>query len=81
MKNYSFETGANITLLPLKLNSGKTSDNYAYKNKSTQFKTDRNLFAIIGLGAAAVTGEEIRSRKNHLASIYLPNAEKHLPFL
>ena len=56
LKNYSFETGANITLLPLKLNSGKTSDNYAYKNKSTQFKTDRNLIAIIGLGAAAVTG-------------------------
>ncbi len=56
MKNYSFETGANITLMPLNLNSRKITDNYASKNKSTQFKTDRNLFAILGLGAAAVTG-------------------------
>ncbi|MEZ4845400.1 MAG: UDP-N-acetylmuramoyl-L-alanyl-D-glutamate--2,6-diaminopimelate ligase [Bdellovibrionota bacterium] len=32
-------------------------------------------------GAAAVAGEEIRSKKNHMASIYLPNAAKHLPFI
>jgi UDP-N-acetylmuramoyl-L-alanyl-D-glutamate--2,6-diaminopimelate ligase len=32
-------------------------------------------------GAAAVAGDEIRSRKNHMASIYLPNAVKHLPYI
>jgi UDP-N-acetylmuramoyl-L-alanyl-D-glutamate--2,6-diaminopimelate ligase len=32
-------------------------------------------------GASAVAGDEIRSRKNHLACIYLPNAQKHLPFI
>ena len=32
-------------------------------------------------GAAAVAGDEIRSRKNHLACIYLPNAYKYIPFI
>lgn len=32
-------------------------------------------------GAAAVAGDEIKTRKNHLACIYLPNAANHVPFL
>jgi UDP-N-acetylmuramoyl-L-alanyl-D-glutamate--2,6-diaminopimelate ligase len=32
-------------------------------------------------GASAVAGDEIRVRKNHLACIYLPNAQKHVPFI
>lgn len=32
-------------------------------------------------GAVAVAGDEIRSRKNHLSCIYLPNAHKYLPFI
>ncbi len=56
MKNYSFETGASVTLLPLKTNKFTFTDNYAFKNKSTQFNKGRNLFAVIGLGAAAITG-------------------------
>lgn len=32
-------------------------------------------------GAVAVAGDEIRSKKAHLSSIYLPNASHYLPFI
>ncbi len=48
---------------------GQKSNGYRFINQALQ------------KGATAVAGDEIRSRKNHLACIYLPNAEKHLPFI
>lgn len=53
LKNYNYETGANIDLHSKGIE--KIND-VVYKNRGTQFKTRRNLFTVIGLGAAAVTG-------------------------
>jgi len=53
LKNYSFETGANINLQ----SKGKVNINdIVYKNRGTQFKTKRSLYTIIGLGAASIVG-------------------------
>ena len=32
-------------------------------------------------GASAVAGDEIRTRKNNLACIYLPNALRYIPYI
>ncbi|MEO8209925.1 MAG: PEGA domain-containing protein [bacterium] len=53
LKNYNFETGENITLQ----SKGKESINdIVYKNRGTQFKTRRNLYTVIGMGAASIVG-------------------------
>ena len=56
LKNYNFGTGAYVRLIPLNPKSKGSSDNYGYKDRNTQFKTGRNIYAILGLGAAAFTG-------------------------
>ncbi|HMS65322.1 MAG TPA: PEGA domain-containing protein [Ignavibacteria bacterium] len=53
INDYNFETGAEIKLQTA-VKSG--SNEVVYKNRGTQFKTKRNLPAILLLGAAAVTG-------------------------
>jgi len=53
LKNYDFETGANISLLSKGI---ENINDVVYKNRGTQFKTKRNLYTIIGLGAAAIAG-------------------------
>lgn len=53
LKNYNFETGENIHLQ----SKGKVSINdVVYKNRGTQFKTKRNLYTVLGLGAASIAG-------------------------
>lgn len=53
LKNYDFETGANIDLHSKGIES---INDVVYKNRGTQFKTRRNLYTIIGLGAASIAG-------------------------
>jgi len=53
LKNYNFETGANINLQSKGI---ENINDVVYKNRGTQFKTKRNLYAIIGLGAASIVG-------------------------
>lgn len=71
MNNYSFETGADIKLQPI---SKSGSDDIVYKNRSTQFKTKRNLPAILLLGAASIAGAyfaiDYKNSSNDAYSIY-----------
>ncbi|MBK8551843.1 MAG: PEGA domain-containing protein [Ignavibacteria bacterium] len=53
LKDYNFETGANITLNPKGL---ETVNDVVYKDRSTQFNTKRNLPAILATGGAALAG-------------------------
>lgn len=53
LKDYNFDKGVNITLKP-KFN--ETINDIVYKNRGTQFKTKRDIFAISGLGVAALVG-------------------------
>ncbi len=53
LKNYDFETGANILLKPKGL---ETVNDLVYKNRVTQFKTKRALIPIISLAAASLAG-------------------------
>lgn len=53
LSEYNFETGANIKL---KSKGKETINDIVYKNRTTQFKTQRNLYAILGFGATAVAG-------------------------
>lgn len=48
---------------------GKNTNGYKFINQA------------IERGAAAVAGDEIRTRKNHLASVYLPNASAHVSWI
>lgn len=48
---------------------GKNTNGYNYINQA------------IERGAAAVAGDDIRTRKNHLASVYLPNASAHVSWI
>ena len=71
MNNYNFETGADVKLQSL-VKSG--SNDIVYKNRSTQFKTKRNLPAILLLGAASVAGAyfaiDYKNSANDAFSIY-----------
>ena len=51
LRNYDFTTGANITL---KSKGLETVNDLVYKDRSTQFKTKRNIFPILGTAAASV---------------------------
>lgn len=53
LKDYNFETGANLTLYPKGL---ETVNDVVYKDRSTQFNTKRNLPAILATGGAALAG-------------------------
>lgn len=51
--NYNFETGANITMQ----SKGKENVNdIVYKNRATQFETQRSFFPIFATGAIAILG-------------------------
>lgn len=63
MNNYNFKTGVDIKL---KSDLKSKKDNVIFKNQGTQFKTKRNLPAILLLGAASVTGA--------IFSIYFKNS-------
>ena len=56
MKNYNPESGLEIILNQAGSLDIKSNESIVYKNKGTQFKTERNLFAILGLGVASITG-------------------------
>lgn len=53
MNNYDFEKGAEVNLIS---KGRETINDVVLKNRRTQFKTGRNLYAILGLGAASLAG-------------------------
>jgi len=86
MKNYDFETGANITLQ----SKGKeTVNDLVYKDRVTQFKTKRSLITIGGLLAASIVGgyfavnykdkanEDYLNYLNSGNTAYLDQSNKH----
>ncbi len=51
LSSYNFRTGADITLIPKGL---ETVNDIVYKDRVTQFKTQRSLFPILGTAAVSI---------------------------
>lgn len=51
LSSYNFGTGADITLLP---KGSETVNDIVYKDRVTQFKTQRSLFPILGTAAVSI---------------------------
>lgn len=72
LSSYDFETGANITL---QSKGTEAVNDIVYKNRSTQFKTKRNIAPILFLSAAVLAGGyfavDFKNKSNDDYDLYL----------